>query len=177
MNLEITRRSFLKSATLSVLSLSALSLLPSGCANYPLAPQPLQILSPKEYAILKALAQRIVPLEKEDPVDVALAVDRYLATLPSVYQSQFKGLILLLEYSPFVLGFYGSRFSRLNPHKQHEFLNGWALSRWGWRRAGFQAVKSFCVQRYYMDERTWGHIGYDGPWIQRERVGDSKIPS
>jgi hypothetical protein len=163
----ITRRDFLKSATLSVFSLSALSLLPSGCADYPEPPQPLQVLSPKEHAVLHALAQRILPLEKEDPIDVASSIDQYLATLPPIYQSQFKGLLLLFEYSPFLLGFYGARFSHLNSQQQDESLEAWARSRFGWRRMGFQAVKSLCMQRYYMDERTWGRIGYDGPWVKK----------
>lgn len=165
--LDIHRRDFLKSATLSVLSLSALALLPSGCAQYPEVEKPLALLSPKEYAILNALAKRILSLDKNDSVDVAFSVDQYLATLPKVYQSQFKGLLLLFEHTPFLFEFQWSRFTNLPPEAQDRFIRGWAESSIGWRRSAFQAVKRFCTQRYYMDERTWKRIGYDGPWVRR----------
>jgi len=128
----------------------------------------LQILTKKEYEILKAVSERIVPgAFQEYGLDLALKIDSLFSKLPSHFRDEFKLLLKIFEYGAPFLGFIFKRFTRMTPHEQDGYLVGWERSRLPFKRMGFQVLKRTALSAFYGSERTWALIGYRGPWLER----------
>lgn len=134
------------------------------------------MLSPKEYRIVEAAAERILRSDRrEDPTahEVAAAdfVDRYVASLEEWQQRDLKKLLHLLEHGlPVSAGKLG-RFTRMDGEARDAVLRSMMTSSIGMVRGAFDVLKAVCAMAYYRDPRTWRAIGYDGPWVARPPGG------
>lgn len=177
----MTRRRLLKISLFSGLLLGGAGLLGrwvAGGYHVPAAiAQRLRVLSPKEYLILFAVAQRVLdganPAVADRPggheegrLDVALWVDGYLVRLPEGMREDVRALLQLLEHAALS---HNGRFSRLPAQTQDEILRGWEKSALALRRQGLQALKSLCCLAYYQDERSFAAIRYSGPMVPASR--------
>jgi hypothetical protein len=135
----------------------------------------LEVLSPKEYLVLAAVARRICAsdggtpaMPTSDDTGVALFVDGYLARLEPHLRSDVKALLQLVEHGGF-FRLRALRFTRMSSEEQDAMLADWETSRLAVRRQGFQALKTMCLLGYWRDDRTWAALGYTGPMVKRAR--------
>lgn len=123
----------------------------------------LRNLSLTEFYVLQKLVGRIVATDEAAQVEeMALFVDRYLDHFDERSRDQFKKLLWLIENGSGLFGdvFPGRRFSAINITDQNRCLYGWQNSRWVFRRAGFQALRSLSFLAYYRNPATWPALGY-----------------
>jgi len=171
----ISRRGFLaRSAGLAV-ALGAVSLAcgrddARDAARVPEGQPPSQ-LGLREYAVLRAVSDRLVPAAAGQPGALALGVpariDRELAFHGPRLREDMTAALQLVEWWPLVT--HGSRFTRLAPAAQDAVLEAMAASRLAARRTALQGIKFVTVFFTYAQEPTWSAIGYDGPWVPRNR--------
>jgi hypothetical protein len=129
----------------------------------------LHVFSVREYAVLLALAPRLVGTlpgwPSVEEVGVALAVDRIVErTEPSVH-AELKQLLGLFENG--LAGFFfGGRtvpFTALGADEQDVVLAEWRDSRVALRRTGYNALRTLVLAGYYQSATTWEAMGYPGP--------------
>lgn len=171
----ISRRGFLaRSAGLAV-ALGAASLAcgrddARDAARVPEGQAPSQ-LGLREYAVLCAVADRIVPAAAGQPGAIALGVpariDAELAFHGPRLRDDMAAALQLVEWWPIVT--QGGRFTRLAPQAQDVVLASLAASRFAACRTALQGIKFVTVFFTYAQEPTWSAIGYDGPWVPRNR--------
>lgn len=135
----------------------------------------LRFLSGREYAIVRAAALRILDGAEPDPHTDAAArqcrfIDRYLSQLDAGLSGDVKALLSLLELYPLLTGSF-SRFSRLPAAAQDAVLLSWERSRTALLRQGLQALKAMCFLAHYQDERSFASIGYSGPIVPAQGLG------
>src|SRR5712691_11838337 len=143
-----------------------------------------ETLSSKERATLRVLADTLVPSLAVSPdpdgfygrkasdlaveEDVARIIERYLSP---EQRADFRRLLRTVE-SPManlLLSARPTRFSTESEAKRERFLLGWAHSRLGIKRQGFQAVKRLVLFLTYAKaldggvNPNWPSIGYTGP--------------
>jgi hypothetical protein len=128
---------------------------------------PPNALPTREYAILRAVAQRLVPEEPDAPgadsLGVAVRVDRELAFHSPRLQNDLRDALRLLEWWPLATRF--ARFTRLDSAGQDAELAAMATSRVAVRRSAFQGLKLLLVFFTYTRPETWPLVGYQGPWV------------
>ena len=128
---------------------------------------PPSALPEREYAILRAVARRLVPDGPEAPgadaLGAAVRVDRELAFRPPRLRNDLRDALRLTEWWP--LSTRLTRFTRLEPAEQDAELTAMATSRLAVRRSAFQGLKLLVVFFTYTQPETWPHIGYQGPWV------------
>lgn len=166
----ITRRGAM-GVGLGVLTLLvAGSFLPAGCRRYPRAVGGLRHLNAKEYAIVTALAARMLELD-EDPsrahIDVALRIDTAMSAWEPATRRQLRTILRVFEHGTHLFDLRRRRFTLLAPSQQRQSLDGWMQSSLGARRVVFRALKALVMQGYYQDDHAWPALGYDGPWLAR----------
>src|SRR2546427_3633391 len=143
-----------------------------------------ETLSSKERHTLRVLADTLVPSLAASPdpdgfygrrasdlavdEDVARIIERYLSP---EQRADFRRLLRTVE-SPManlLLSGRPKRFSAEGEAKRERFLLGWAHSRLGIKRQGFQAVKRLVLFLTYAKaldggvNPNWPSIGYAGP--------------
>lgn len=127
-----------------------------------------QFLTPGESCILQAVILRIVPRAAEIPsIDLARKVDIILAQVRKEMGRDFKLLLTLLEYGPFLLGGRWKRFTRMIETEQDAYLASWERSSMSFKRMGFQVLRRTVLAAYYGSKESWARIGYRGPWLTR----------
>ena len=143
-----------------------------------------ETLSTRESATLRLLADTLVPSLAVEPDpdgfyarrasdlavdgDVARIIERYVSPQQ---RADFRRLLRTIESRGANLLLSGSprRFSSESQAERERFLLGWAHSRFGVKRRGFQAVKRLVLFLTYAKEfdhgvnPNWPSIGYDGP--------------
>ena len=128
----------------------------------------LQLFTDREYRILKAAADRIVPEASEHHgMDLAQKIDSTLARVPKEMGREFKLLLLVFEYGGPFLGFTFKRFTQMSPEEKDRSLQNWERSRLAFKRMGFQALKRTSLAAYYGSNLSWPGIGYRGPWLDK----------
>lgn len=131
-------------------------------------PTSLKVLTKREYQILKAVCERIMPQAREVyGLDLAEKIDSTLASVRTEYGQDLKRLLLVFEYAVSLFGFGFKRFTQMNPDEQDQYLAGWERSRLSFKRTGFQALKRLTLAAFYGSEESWPGIGYRGPWLDR----------
>lgn len=170
---SLPRREFLKLGLVG----SAAALLPAGCAGYRdyvkvEEEQQLKFFSVKDFAILLAAADALLPSENGYPshreLGTAHKLDEELAKWDPFRSKDVPVLLRLLEHGTFLFGYSLSRFTRLSVEERRDYLeNGWGESSWNLKRSGFLAVKGLLAFYYFSDPKVWPAIGYDGPWLGR----------
>jgi hypothetical protein len=133
---------------------------------------PLRLLSADEYAVLAAVAARIVPGDGADArwpraeaLDCAGKIDALMATVHPEVGNDFRRLLRLGE-SGFVGTFTAGSprpFTRATPAEQDARLEAWRRSRLALLRSSYQALKRLCEAVYYSSPEIYALIGYPGP--------------
>jgi len=133
---------------------------------------PLRLLSGEEYAVLAAVAARIVPGDGADArwpraeaLDCAGKVDALMATVHPEVGNDFRRLLRLCE-SSFIGTFTAGSprpFTRAAAAEQDARLEAWRRSRLGILRSGYQALKRLADAVYYSSPELYPLIGYPGP--------------
>lgn len=129
----------------------------------------LKVFSAHEYAILAAVARRVVAAREGDPstdeVDVALRVDRALALAHPSLQRELKQLLHLFEngLTGVFSGTSFAPFTASSKRAQDARLRAWSTSRVALFRTGFQAMKRLTAACYWSSPVTWKAAGYPGP--------------
>lgn len=168
--MAVTRRNLLKFGLLGALALGVSGV---GLALFPgasVAPRaPLQALSPRQYAVLVAVAERLCPggpgLPSATELDVAGHVDALLARMHPADAAEVGQLLLLFENALVRALLHGSPvpFSRASAAQQEAALESWRTSSLQARRMAFKALRGLVAAAYWSQPATWAHIGYPGP--------------
>jgi hypothetical protein len=170
---SVSRRGFLRGAAGGTAVVAVASLLPHGCAPDYVEQrpdgEPLQSLTPKEYAVARAAAEALLVDVPVSPDTVASGIDAELALAGEPMLTDMKTVLSLMEHGP-LLSFRRKRFSTLSPDDRRKVLDDWATSRFNLRRAAFQALKGFIIFYAYVDDSTRPLTGFDGPWPERFRL-------
>ncbi len=169
---RIDRRRFLKRSGSGLVLLGIGSLLPAGCSRYPKPAAPLRFFDPREYAIMNAVAERLLGVEgtigsEPDHIDVGANVDSLVVEWDAEALGQLRTMLRVFEHGTYLFDLRRKRFTRLTAAKQDEYLAGWMNSTLGVRRVVFRALKLLVASGFYREPRAWAPIGYDGPWIGR----------
>jgi hypothetical protein len=135
---------------------------------------PLRVLTPRDAAILTAIAARItdtgdaaMPRFADTPA--LLTVDRSLLYLDEGVRRQLHAALLLFEYGPMLFDWHFARFTELAPARQDAHIAGWRDSRFETRRLAYRAMKNLAFLGYYSQDDTWKGIHYLGPVLPLPR--------
>lgn len=169
----LSRRGFLRLSTGGAAAIALASLLPAGCApNYPETRadgQPLNSLSPKEYAVARAAAEALLVGVPVAAATIATRIDQELAWAGDPMRTDMKTVLALLEHAT-PLGGHLRRFTALAPEARLKYLVGWRDSRIQLRRGAYQAIKGFVYYMAYIDPATRPITGFAGPWPERVSI-------
>jgi Gluconate 2-dehydrogenase subunit 3 len=174
-DIGIPRRKWLGSlligGTLAALGGTVALFRTAGYDALPVKASALRVLSPWHYAVVRAVARRMVAADRAegvpspDEVGVAEFVDGYLVEMrPALRRDVFRLLRYIEQLAPLGSG-YKDRFTDLAPNDQDEVLGALEASRFDQLRAGFQAMKGLVMMGYYRDARTFSILGYGGPFL------------
>ena len=148
-------------------------------STVPVAPhRPLSALSDREFSILAAVTETILPGGDGFPtareVEVAERVDEALAACHVGIQKEFRQVLGLLEsaLAGFLLGGRISTFSSLPPEGRAEVLDSWRTARISLFRTAFKALHGLIAASYYSTEMVHARIGYPGvpSWVTEIRL-------
>jgi hypothetical protein len=169
---RFSRRRLLKTGLASVVLLSAggVGLAMQQTVLRPLPASGLRVLSPSQYAVLSAVADRIAPSfgpgrPGASALDVAAKADALFARADADAQKGFCMVLDVFE-SGLTGALLGERirpFTQLSEDAQDRVLAAFRDSRLGFRRTVFHALNALVGSLYYGDEGTWERIGYPGP--------------
>lgn len=139
----------------------------------------LLVLSPREYAVVEALAPRFIPVSGPAPgaaaepspgptvwsLHVARQVDRILSRTPKSAQQEVKQLLGLFDNALAGLLLHGHvrPFTALSADAQDEVLRRWESSRLSILRTGFLALRTVVMSAFYSQPDSWPTVGYPGP--------------
>jgi len=171
----LTRRGFLRAGLVGGVLLGGAAVVGRSLSGYHLdeaTARRLRALSPKEYLVMQAVARRVLAPDggdapSADAVDVAGAVDVYVAKLPPAVQRDVRALLQLVEHGSSLFRGHVARFTHLAPAEQDAVLVDWQRSSLTVRRRGFQALRTLAFLGYWRDDRTWPLIGYSGPMLPK----------
>ena len=166
----MTRRGFLvRSAGVSA-SLTLGACVPSQEASYrellpsDAAPASLPV---REYAVLRAVAERMIPADAANPsandVGVVPMLDRELGFHGPRLRHDLRDALRLVEWGPLLT--HLTRFTELPAEDQDQVLRDMMTSRFQVRRQAFLGLKFIIFFFYYTRPETWKAIGYEGPWV------------
>jgi gluconate 2-dehydrogenase subunit 3-like protein len=171
----LTRRGFLRAGIVGGVLLGGAAVVGRSLSGYRVdeaTARRLRALSPKEYLVMQAVARRVLAADapdapSPDSVDVAGAVDVYVAKLPAAMQREVRALLQLVEHGSSLFRGGATRFTHLSPAEQDATLVDWQRSSLTVRRRGFQALRTLAFLGYWRDDRTWPLIGYSGPMLPK----------
>ena len=130
---------------------------------------PLHTFSPREYSVLVAIADRMLPENRNFPaassLSVASKVDQMLGQAHPGLQAELKLLLRLIENAAAGLLLSGAfkPFSQCTAAEQNEILACWRTSRLTFRRSAIVSLNRLCGAAYYADPATHKLVGYGGP--------------
>lgn len=130
----------------------------------------LRVLTPEQYAVLCAIADRICPqaapgVPGANAIEVGVLVDRMLeyahddlkqglALALTMVESGLPGALFFERIAP---------FTTLAPAQQDAVLLAFRDSKIALRRTIFRSFSGLLGSVYYGDPRTWPSVGYPGP--------------
>ena len=165
---RMNRRVFLKrgllgGALLAVGGGTGLALWPSTERYRPQGP--LSVLDERRFAILAAIAARVVTAPTADPVTIAHTIDASLARATPEAQADIRKVLMLFENAlgGLLLDGRWRPFTSLAPDAQDRVLEAWRDSRLVLRRGAYKALKNLCVTSFYRREAGWKVAHYPGP--------------
>lgn len=172
MDVSLTRRKLLKRGLFggALLALGGSAVLASREGlSLPLPSEGLQVLGPREYATLQALARRAFPARPgwpdADAARVAFSADGLLARGDASVAKEVKALLGLFDNALAGLLFTGrvTPFSRLSPEAQDAAFEDWRTSRLVFRRTAHHALRTLVYSAYYMHPAVSAATGYVPP--------------
>jgi len=140
-----------------------------GGSAVPLPADGLLVFTPSQFAVLDAVARRMVRPRQGwptvDQVGVARAADRIAARVEPSAQKELQQLLGLFEngLAGFLLGGRLRPFTRLEGPQQDAVLAEWRDSRISVRRTGYAALRTLVLAGYYQSPAVWPPMGYGGP--------------
>jgi gluconate 2-dehydrogenase subunit 3-like protein len=162
----IARRSFLKRvlAALAVLLLGAIWIGRWSSRVHKRPRRHLRFLSPKEFSVLTAVAETMLPRWPDAPGFASLEtierIDESLAQLPAYRTQDVPGLLWAIEHLPSVTtGAFGT-FTALPDADRTAVLRAWETSDRARLRTAYASLKYLVMLHYYADRRAWGSFGY-----------------
>jgi hypothetical protein len=162
----LDRRGFLRLAA----GAAAAGLVPTGCGagRAPPAGASLYVLSPRSYAVMDAVARRMVgprgeALMTSGALDVAALVDAWLVGLGHV-GATFEAALWTLELGVWPLVAKVRPFTALAPAAQDAVLDDLLRSRLALKRRLFAALKTFACLAFYAHPASHAGIGYPPPF-------------
>ncbi len=138
-------------------------------ATVPLPADGLLVFTRSQFAVLDALARRMVRPRKGwpgvDEVGVARAVDRIAARVEPSAQKELRQLLGLFEngLAGFLFGGRTRPFTALPGEEQDRVLAEWRDSGLAIRRTGYAALRTLVLAGYYQSPSIWPAVGYAGP--------------
>jgi hypothetical protein len=162
----MNRRTFLRrgltGGVLLALGGGGLALWPTRARHLPR--RALESLDERRFAVLAAIAERIVRAPGADPTEIAHRVDATLAKLPDA-RHDIRQLLLVFENAlvALLLGARPQPFTHLSPERQDALLEAWRGSRLAFRRSGYQALRKLTLAAHYSSSSSWESVGYPGP--------------
>jgi len=166
-----SRRRFFWTLLVVIALLVLINLFRLGFVSYPEADVKLECFTDKEYAVLKAAADTLLPGAADAPSASALGVpgsiDKFLATAPPELGARFKQLLMMLEHGTTIFGLKFRRFTELSQGERLAYLEKWMNSDLSIQRQGFMGLKKLVATFYYVNPRSWQAIGYPGPWVKQ----------
>ena len=127
------------------------------------------IFSARELSILAAVAETILPSNRDFPsgltLNVAEGVDTLLSSAHPSVGAEIKQLLMLLENAALngLTHLHPIPFSHMPLEERTEILDGWASAPIAIQRKGFKALNGLCQSAYYAQSRVHDLVGYDGP--------------
>src|SRR5215472_14273016 len=140
-----------------------------GGASVALPADGLLVFTPAQFAVLDAVARRMVRPRAGwptvDQVGVARAADRIAARVEPSARKELQQLLGLFENGLAGLLFGGRTrpFTRLEGPEQDSVLAEWRDSRIAVRRTGYAALRTLMISAYYQSPSIWPAVGYGGP--------------
>ena len=125
----------------------------------------LEAVNERQFAILAAVAARMVGAPKADPVEIAHRVDATVALGPPEAKADFGKLLLLLEnaLAGLLLDGRARPFTHLSPEAQDDVLLRWQRSHLLVRRSGYGVLRKLTQAAHYAAPEAWADVGYPGP--------------
>jgi hypothetical protein len=126
-------------------------------------------LNAREYAVVSAIAARMIPVSGDFPplekVRVAFNADRILTKVDDTALVEMKQLLNLFENAlpNFLFGMRVLPFTQLSAAEQDEVLGEWLHSKLALRRTGHTALRGLVLAAYFVSSETWPAVGYPGP--------------
>ncbi|MBI2795284.1 MAG: gluconate 2-dehydrogenase subunit 3 family protein [Gemmatimonadetes bacterium] len=134
-------------------------------------------LSPKEFAVVKAFVDALIPASGAFPSGVALGVhqriDEEMWSAAAPMRGDMKNGLQLLEHATLLDGF-GSRFTALGAEARLAYIEALLRARPGALQQVAFALKEMAYLFYYARTETWKGIGYDGPFVAIPKPPDSR---
>jgi len=140
-----------------------------GGRSVPLPPDGLRVFDPRQFAVLDAVARRMIRPRAGwptvDEVGVARAADRIAAGVEPSAQKELQQLLGLFEngLASFVFGGRTRPFTLLDGAEQDRVLAEWRDSGLALRRTGYAALRTLVLAGYYQSPSVWPAMGYGGP--------------
>ncbi|GBF49974.1 hypothetical protein LPTSP4_14950 [Leptospira ryugenii] len=101
-------------------------------------------------------------------------VDEELYFVNESIQSEFDSAILLIEFYPWVLGYWSS-FSKLKREEALECIQKGIQSKNLSVRAAFSSLRMLCYLVHYGQKESWKDIQYEGPFAAfPEKISESR---
>lgn len=171
MDVSLTRRRLLERGLFggALLALGGSAMLASRDGLSLPVPEGLQVLGPREYATLQALARRAFPgrpgWPDADAARVAVIADGLLARGDPSVAKEVKDLLGLFDNALAGFLFSGrvTPFSRLSPEEQDAVFEDWRTSTLVLRRSGHHALRTLVYSAYYMNPAAAAATGYVAP--------------
>lgn len=166
------RRGFLKKGLIggAVLALGGgAGLFLRGGKEVALPTEGLQALSPREYAVVMALAARMIRPSGAFPtieaMQVGLNADRILTKVDDTALMEMKQLLNLFENAlpNFLFGLRFAPFTQMAGEEQDVVLHEWITSGLEVRRTGYHALRGLVLAAYFVKPESWVATGYPGP--------------
>ena len=138
-------------------------------ASVPVPTDGLLVFTPAQFAVLDAVARRMVRPRTGwptvDQVGVARAADRIAARVEPSAQKELQQLLGLFDnrLAVFLFGGRIRPFTLLDGAGQDAVLAEWRDSRIAVRRTGFAALRTLVLAGYYQSPAVWPAVGYGGP--------------
>jgi hypothetical protein len=122
-------------------------------------------LDERQFAILAAVAGRMVQVPGADPIEIAHRVDAQMAAAYPEARSDFTKLLLLVDnaLAGLLLDGRPKPFTRLGPATQDDVLVSWRESRLVVRRSGYAVLRKLTQAAHWGAPEAWAETGYPGP--------------
>jgi hypothetical protein len=171
-NAGFSRRKLLKGGLISIalLGLAGAGIALQRTKLRALPKDGLRTLTPEQYAVLCAIADRMCPqaapgVPGASAIEVGFIADRLLEYAHDDAK-QGVALALTMVESGLSGALFGERiapFTTLSPERQDAVLLAFRDSKVAIRRTIFRSFSSLVGSLYYGDPRVWPSVGYPGP--------------